>query len=286
MKDGIIIQARTGSTRLHNKILLPFYGGQRIIDILIGNIKQACADKTIVLATTDRPQDDILAEVAREAGICCYRGDEDNVLDRFIRAAETFNLDRFIRVCSDNPFLRPDSFRAFFEEHDARPADYIAYGFADGRPTIKSHLGLFAELTTADALRRAAAATQEKLYIEHVTIYLYTHPEAFSVRLLPLPDELEGRLDLRFTLDTMEDFTLLQELYAAFCEQTDHSIHALLRLVEAHPEYRAKMLENTACGAFARPRVSGKGCRVRPRIDGGVRPRRPRVFLSRLHRAV
>ena len=224
MKDGIIIQARTGSTRLHNKILLPFYSGQRIIDILIGNIKQACADKTI----------------------CCYRGDEDNVLDRFIRAAETFNLDRFIRVCSDNPFLRPDSFRAFFEEHDARPADYIAYGFADGRPTIKSHLGLFAELTTADALRRAAAATQEKLYIEHVTIYLYTHPEAFSVRLLPLPDELEGRLDLRFTLDTMEDFTLLQELYAAFCEQTDHSIHALLRLVEAHPEYRAKMLENIA----------------------------------------
>ena len=66
MKDGIIIQARTGSTRLHNKILLPFYGGQRIIDILIGNIKQACAGKTIVLATTDRPQDDILAEVARD----------------------------------------------------------------------------------------------------------------------------------------------------------------------------------------------------------------------------
>lgn len=107
MKDGIIIQARTGSTRLHNKILLPFYGGQRIIDILIGNIKQACADKTIVLATTDRPQDDILAEVAREAGICCYRGDEDNVLDRFIRAAATFNLDRFIRVCSDNPSCVP-----------------------------------------------------------------------------------------------------------------------------------------------------------------------------------
>ena len=177
MRDGIIIQARTGSTRLHNKILLPFYGEQRIIDILIGNIKQACAGKTIVLATTDRPQDDILEEVAREAGICCYRGDENNVLDRFVQAAAEFNLDRFIRVCSDNPFLRPDTFPAFFREHDARPADYIAYGFADGRPTIKSHLGLFAELTTTDALRRAAAATQEKLYIEHVTIcLLYTSP--------------------------------------------------------------------------------------------------------------
>lgn len=252
MKDGIIIQARTGSTRLHNKILLPFYNGQRIIDILIANIRQACPDKCIVLATTTRPQDDVLAEVARQAGIHCFRGDEDNVLDRFIRAAEAFGIDRLIRVCSDNPFLRPDTFNDFFAAHTALsreasvPVDYLAYGFADGRPTIKSHLGLYAELTTTDALRRAAATTQEKLYIEHVTIYLYTHPDEFRVRLLPLPAELEGRFDLRFTLDTMEDFTLLQELYATYREQTDHSVHALLQLVEAHPDCRARMLENIA----------------------------------------
>ena len=234
MKDGIIIQARTGSTRLHNKILLPFYGEQRIIDILIANIKQACPDKCIILATTNRPQDDVLAEVAHQAGILSFRGDEDNV------------LDRFIRVCSDNPFLRPETFNTFFAEHAFCPADYIAYGFADGRPTIKSHLGLYSELTTINALRRAAVSTQEKLHIEHVTIYLYTHPEKFKVRLLPLPAELEGRFDLRFTLDTMEDFTLLQELYATFYEKTDRSVHALLQLVQSHPEYRAKMLENIA----------------------------------------
>ena len=246
MKDGIIIQARTGSTRLHNKILLPFYGEQRIIDILIANIKQACPDKCIILATTNRPQDDVLAEVAHQAGILSFRGDEDNVLDRFIRAAEVFGVDRFIRVCSDNPFLRPETFNTFFAEHAFCPADYIAYGFADGRPTIKSHLGLYSELTTINALRRAAVSTQEKLHIEHVTIYLYTHPEKFKVRLLPLPAELEGRFDLRFTLDTMEDFTLLQELYATFYEKTDRSVHALLQRVQSHPEYRAKMLENIA----------------------------------------
>lgn len=231
---------------MHNKILLPFYGEQRIIDILIENIKRACPDKTVVLATTVRPQDDVLAEVASRAGIECYRGDEDNVLDRFLRAAEMFRLDRFIRVCSDNPFLRADSFNVFFREHDAFPVDYVAYSFADGRPTIKSHLGLFAELTTIDALRRVAAITQDKLYIEHVTIYLYTHPGEFSIRLLSLPDELEGRSDLRFTLDTSEDFTLLQELYAAYIEQTDGSIPALLRLVEKRPGCRAKMLKNIA----------------------------------------
>ena len=60
----------------------------------------------MILATTVRPQDDVLEQVAREAGIDCFRGDEDNVLDRFIRAAEAFGLDRFIRVCSDNPSAR------------------------------------------------------------------------------------------------------------------------------------------------------------------------------------
>lgn len=101
MRDGIIIQARTGSTRLHNKILLPFYGEQRIIDILIGNIKQACAGKTIVLATTDRPQDDILEEVAREAGICCYRGTRttySTVSYKRLRSSISTALSAFVRT--------------------------------------------------------------------------------------------------------------------------------------------------------------------------------------------
>lgn len=246
MKDGIIIQARTGSTRLHNKILLPFYQEQSILDIIIGKLKAAYPDTCIVLATTHREQDDVLADVALRATIGCFRGDEDNVLHRFIGAAEAFGIDRIIRVCSDNPFLQTDTYRYFFDEDSEDPADYLAYGFADGCPTIKTHLGLFSELTTTEALRQVAAATQEKLDIEHVTIYLYTHPEEFVVRLLPLPDYLEGRLDLRFTLDTMEDFTLLQTLYATFYEQTDRSVPALLALVESEPEYRRQMLENIA----------------------------------------
>ena len=245
MKDGIIIQARTGSTRLHNKILLPFYGEQRIIDILIANIKQACPDKCIVLAHQS-PAGRRACRSSPPGGYPQFSWRRGHVLDRFIRAAEVFGINRFIRVCSDNPFLRPETFNTFFAEHNFCPADYIAYGFADGRPTIKSHLGLYSELTTIDALRRAAVSTQEKLYIEHVTIYLYMHPEKFKVRLLPLPAELEGRFDLRFTLDTMEDFTLLQELYATFHEKTDRSVHALLQLVQSHPEYRARMLENIA----------------------------------------
>ena len=118
MKDGIVIQARTGSTRLHNKILLPFDGERCILDILIGNIKAAFPEMCIVLATTVRKQDDVLEETARKLGIHCFRGDEDNVLDRFIKAGEAFGLDRMVRVCSDNPFLQPDSFKTLLNAHD------------------------------------------------------------------------------------------------------------------------------------------------------------------------
>ena len=164
--------------------------------------------------------------------------------ERNLGAAEQFGINRLIRVCSDNPFLRADSFQALLEAHDCQPADYVAFGWPDGRPTIKSHIGLFAELTTLDALRRAASLTDEQLYHEHVTIYLYTHPEAFSVRLLPLPTGLESRQDLRFTLDTPDDFSLLGSLYAEWYEKTDRSLSALLQTVDARPEYLERMREN------------------------------------------
>ena len=242
--DGVIIQARTGSTRLPGKILLPFYGEKRIIDIQIEAIRAACPGMRIVLATTTRRQDNVLADVARQMEVDCYRGSEDDVLGRFIGAAEQFGINRLIRVCSDNPFLRADSFQALLEAHDCQPADYVAFGWPDGRPTIKSHIGLFAELTTLDALRRAASLTDEQLYHEHVTIYLYTHPEAFSVRLLPLPTGLESRQDLRFTLDTPDDFSPLGSLYAEWYEKTDRSLSALLQTVDARPEYLERMREN------------------------------------------
>lgn len=244
MNDGIVIQARSGSTRMPSKILLPFDGERRIIDIILEKIKRSCPGQTIVLATTENPADDCLEAIAAEHGVECFRGSEDDVLARFIGAAERFGLDRIIRVCSDNPFLMTDSFAGMFAANDASPADYTAYAFPDGRPTIKSHLGLFAELATVDALKRAAVATEEKLYREHVTIYLYTHPGEFSVRLIPLPDIVRERRDLRLTLDTPSDFALLSELYRRHRDETDGSLEALVELVDSDPRYGAIMKQN------------------------------------------
>lgn len=242
--DGVVIQARSGSTRMPAKILLPFSGEKRIIDIVIENIKLKCPDKRIVLATTVNPADDVLEEVAALHGIDCFRGSEENVLSRFIGAAEKFGLRRIIRVCSDNPFLDTSSFNEMFKVQTDTGADYVCYAFPDGRPTIKSHLGLFAELATTEALKKAASLTDEKLYLEHVTIFLYTHPESFTIARIPLPDFLSARTDLRLTLDTPSDFKLLNELSERVKNETDGSLEALVNLVDANPEYGNIMKTN------------------------------------------
>lgn len=245
-RDGIVIQARSGSTRMPSKILRAFGGETRIIDIIIEKIKKSCPDKTIVVATTDNPSDNIIADIAKSHKVECFRGSEDDVLARFIGAADKFGLERIIRVCSDNPFMQTDTFRELFDAQSASGADYVAFAFPDGRPTIKSHLGLYAELATVDALRKAAAATDEKLYHEHVTIYLYTHPQEFKIGLLPLPEFLQTRTDLRLTLDTPSDFALLQELYSRHLTETGGSLKELIDIVDSEPRYHSVMKENIA----------------------------------------
>lgn len=246
MKDGIVIQARSGSTRMPAKILLPFDGERRIIDILIDNLRRDNPGIPVILATTVNPADDVLEEVARQHGIECWRGSEEDVLDRFIGAAEHFGIDLVARVCSDNPFLVTSSFSNLFDLQGATGADYAAYAFPDGRPTIKSHLGLFPEVVTTKALKRVSAISQSKLDHEHVTIGIYTRPEEFSSAFLELPDFLQERTDLRLTLDTPEDFVLLQELYKRIHNEKDASVEALVRLVDSDPGYGKIMKQNIA----------------------------------------
>lgn len=232
MKKGIIIQARTGSTRLANKIMLDFWEGRTILSLLMERLKRDNPMVTIVLATTTRPADDCLEAAAIKAGVEVYRGSEEDVLARFIGAAEAFSLEVIVRVCSDNPFLQTAAIDMLFIQYERESAEYISWGFPSGLPTIKSHLGLFTELTTLTALRRVAELTQESLYREHVTNYLYAHPETFRICLLELPAYLRQREDLRFTVDTAADFEAMQQLYAEWEREGRGSIKRVIERID------------------------------------------------------
>lgn len=245
MRPYLILQARTGSTRLPGKMTLPFYEGRGVLEILLSRLRDASGFlgvEGIMVATTLNPSDDAIAEIARASGVEVYRGSEADVLSRFIGAAETVGADRIIRVCADNVFLDIESLRFLVESLKNRVADYVSFRTSEGRPSILTHFGFFAEGVRTEALRRVAEMTDAPLYHEHVTNFIYTHPEEFRIELYPVEDRapgLEGYPDLRLTMDTAEDFELQKDIYGALSERGVPVTprHIIDYLEREHPEY-------------------------------------------------
>lgn len=216
MKIGIIIQARLGSTRLKNKMIIPFYDGQSILQMLLGKLQGSIHNIPMVLATTTAPQDEAIETIAEDFNIPCYRGSEYDVLDRFIKAAETHKFDSIIRICADNPFLDIDLIKALITAKEStQGTDYISFHTENKTPVIKTHFGFFAEMVSLSALKKVAEQTKDNLFLEHVTNYIYTYSDMFKLKWLELPDYLKSRKDIRLTIDTETDFENGQKILKA-----------------------------------------------------------------------
>jgi spore coat polysaccharide biosynthesis protein SpsF len=213
MNLGIIIQARKGSTRLPGKVVMPFYEGEGVLEIIIKRIAEKYSTRQIILATTNNSSDDDIAKIGKSLGVDVFRGSEDNVLSRFTEVVKLNNLEGVIRVCADNPFLDVDSFVDFIRWETESKADYIGFGISPTHPTIKTHFGLWAEYVSSSALIKTSELTQEKLFVEHVTNFIYGNPSIFKIEIHPLPNNWSSEKNIRFTLDSKEDFDLLQKLY-------------------------------------------------------------------------
>lgn len=215
----IILQARTGSTRLPYKMVKPFYHQSSVLDIILNRIKHEFGDgfNNIVVATTTNTNDDQIVKIALANDITVYRGSENDVLARFIDAAKSVGASKIIRVCADNVFLDTHELHKLYDILDSDTEhDYISFRKSDGTPSIKTHYGFWAEGVTLRALKRVAKDTDESLYHEHVTNYIYTHPEEYSCQFLRIDPLIESRTNLRLTLDTITDFEIQQKIYSDF----------------------------------------------------------------------
>lgn len=211
---AIFIQARTGSTRLPNKILLPFYQGKSILDILLENLLDYKNQYKLILCTSTEKGDDVLENYATKHNVLCFRGSEHNVLDRFVQAADELGAKNIVRVCADNPFLDKEGISYLVSRFkDRGEIDYCSFKNKNGLPVIKTHIGLFAEVVKVKALKQVLEQTTENLFLEHVTNFIYGHPNKFKVDLYPLPAEVLNNEFLRFTVDDQDDFDNLSLLY-------------------------------------------------------------------------
>lgn len=235
MKTAFIIQARMGSTRLPNKVLLPFYNGKCMLKLLIEKLAQVEGVSTIV-ATSIGKENDVIETFCNNNNVICFRGDEKDLLKRFIDAAEANGIERIIRICSDNPFLELNSIKSLLAKADTTEADYVSFNI-NGTPSILTHYGFWTEYTTLKALKKVQNITDDQYYHEHVTIYIYKHPNEFNLEWVDGPGCINGHDNIRLTIDTPEDFANAQMIYSELCAVNPYpTIEDVVDYLDKYPE--------------------------------------------------
>ena len=198
-----IIQARTGSTRLPAKVL-ETVGGRSVLSWVVHRVRRSRLHGTIVVATSELERDETVAAECSRLDVPCFRGSETDVLDRFYRAMEAFDAEVVIRVTADCPLLDAALFDVTVDTHVRDAADYVT---VEAVPE-----GLPAETISRAALARAWREAALPYDREHVTPYVFTHPEEFDVVMLQPPPAL-ALPNWRLTLDDAHDLELLRALH-------------------------------------------------------------------------
>jgi spore coat polysaccharide biosynthesis protein SpsF len=235
-----VVQARAGSSRLPGKVLMPL-GGTPVLGWVVRAARAADGVDEVVVATSDHPGDDAVADAARELSVPVVRGSEDDVLSRFLLAVDEHPCDAVVRLTADCPLLDPTLIGAVVALWRAAPQhDYMATTLVRTLPR-----GLDVELATAEALRRVSV-TATGYHRTHVTSGLYADPAAYRLAGIVVSPAAD---DLRVTLDTAEDAALLEAVAAELGDRPPawREVVALLRartdLVEINAGVRQKRLE-------------------------------------------
>lgn len=224
-----IVQARMGSHRLPGKILMPI-GGEPMLTRVVGRVQRASEVHKVVVATTVEAADDAVEALCRERGFACFRGDEDDVLSRFVGAAARHEAEVIVRITADCPLIDPGVIDALIALFRRSGADYASNSHA----TRTFPRGLDAEVFSRAALERADALDQDPGTREHVTPFLY---RSGRFRLAELTAEVDAS-GWRWTVDTAEDLDLVRRIYGAL-DTPDFTLEQALALCEQHPEWRS-----------------------------------------------
>jgi len=205
-RTAAIIEVRMTSTRLPGKVLRRVVG-KPLLELLIERLRQAVTLDTIVVATTTNATDDVIAELAERIGVGCYRGSEDDVLDRVLEAARSVSASTIVEVTGDCPLMDPQVVDRVVRTLYERGCDYASNILERTFPR-----GLDVQAFKTSVLERVAELTQDPVDHEHVSLYIYEHPELFS--LASVVSGLPARhADLRLTVDTVDDLSVISAVF-------------------------------------------------------------------------
>ncbi len=196
------------SSRLPGKVMLPILG-QPALQLLVERLQRAKCLDGIVIATTNHPADAVIERLAAKLGVACFRGSEEDVLERVLLAAQSAQADVIVEITGDCPLLDPAMVDAVVESHRSGQYDYVSNGLRRPLP-----LGFIVQAFATSVLAEVAQLTQDPADHEHVSLYIYEHPERYRLHAV-IMEEAEKNADIRLTLDTADDYAVISAVFEA-----------------------------------------------------------------------
>jgi spore coat polysaccharide biosynthesis protein SpsF len=241
LKVVAIVQARMGSTRLPGKVLKDLEG-ETMLARVVQRLSRSRLIDEVLIATTDRAADNAIVEECRRCSVQVFRGDEDDVLDRYFHAAQLTKAEVVVRITSDCPLIDPEvtdkTIAAFLNPASLNlpflnPQGQAMPDYASNRLVQTYPRGLDTEVMTIQALERCWRAANQPYERTHVTPYIYEHPGEFKI--LSVTGEKDASRH-RWTVDTPEDLEFVRAIYARFKGRDDFREADILALLEREPE--------------------------------------------------
>ena len=234
MKILIVVQARTGSTRLPNKVMLPA-AGKPILLRQLERIQHATAFNELIVATTTDKSDDAIRTLCKEANVKCFSGHPTDLLDRHYQAAQQEKADVVVKIPTDCPLIDSsviDKVLNYYKDN-AEKFDYVSNlhpaTYPDGNDVEVM------PMAQVEIAWREATKDYER---EHTTPFFWEQPERFRIGNVMWETGLNYSMSHRFTIDYPEDYEFIKRVYDELYTETNpnFSLNEILKLLEEKPE--------------------------------------------------
>ncbi len=204
MNYCIFVQARLSSSRSPGKVLADIDGKPMLLRQL-QRIKNGVNDIEIICVTSNDKSDDPIEELCSKNNFNFFRGSLNNVLQRYIDAADEFKIKNIIRIGGDDPLADYNSIIELVSEH--KDEDFLYTSHRAGWP-----YGTASELIKVSALKKISSLTDDELYKEHIIPFFWHNPDIFNMKKVFSPDSI-CRPDYYFSVDYEEDLQLIRNIF-------------------------------------------------------------------------
>lgn len=227
----IIVQCRTGSTRLPGKILKDL-GGKILLSVFMERIKKAKEPDGIVIATTNLPEDDIIIELCKKNNWLYFRGNTLDLLDRHYQCAKFFSAEIVAKIPSDTPFNDPELIDLVFKTYENGDFDYVSNLHP---PTFPG--GFDCEAFSFDALEKSWKNARKDYEREHTTTYIWDNPEKFKIGNVTSKTNIDYSMKFRFQVDYEEDLEVAKRVFNTIYENNPNfSFYDLVEFLDKNKD--------------------------------------------------